>query len=133
MRWLILALALFVTATAHAQVSDSDAAFYRAWYQETALRDFDAAAKAYAALAATPGVPTDLAVKAHLGRARCLMLTGHIDDAQAEYRAAAATDPSNIEAKTALTTPTAAASRDVELMQSINSLLTSASNGDVKS
>jgi HEAT repeat protein len=99
MRSLMLVLSLLAPAAALAQGSPADTAFYRAFYEETARRDFAAAEKAYAAVAATTGAPADLAAKAHVGRARCLVALGRAEEAQAEFRAALEIDPKNEEAK----------------------------------
>lgn len=79
---------------------DLEEKFYRAFYAETGLRDFEKAAEQYAEvhLAARAVERKDLAVKALLGRARCLRTLGKPDEAKAAYAGALELEPENEEA-----------------------------------
>ncbi len=74
-------------------------AFYRAYYLESGLRDFESAIAAYAAIAADPKSEKAVVVAAEIGRARCLQALGKIDDARKQLEAALLLDPNNAEAK----------------------------------
>ncbi len=112
MRLAALALALLaVPAAAFAQEKPAeekpaslDEAFYRAFYAENGLRDFEKAADAYAKVAETAAKAgnKDLQGKALLGRVRCLRTSGKEDAAKEAVQAALEVDPGNGEAKALL-------------------------------
>ena len=100
----ILALSLCAALpVAAARPQDSSARdFYRAFYEETALRDFAAAAESYAGVLARADLPADLRARAQAGRARALQALGELDEAAAAWRAVLELDPENGEARAAL-------------------------------
>ncbi len=88
-----------LTLATYALVAQADRpaeeAFYRAFYTEAALRDFAAAERLYADAAdeAAAAGDKDLAVRAHLARARVLGILGRLDDSRAAIEAARRADP----------------------------------------
>jgi len=100
----VLALSLCASPPfADARPQDSSARdFYRAFYEETALRDFAAAAASYAEVLAQAELPSDLRGRARAGRARSLQALGRLEEAAAAWRAVLELDPENGEARAAL-------------------------------
>lgn len=100
-RALLLAVLLAAFPVAHAQESPADVAFYKAFYLETALRDFGGGDAAWRAAIdqAVAAQRSDLAARAHAGRARCLQMLGHRDEAKSEVQAALQIDPDLVEAR----------------------------------
>jgi len=98
----LLAVPPALSAPAAAQeAAPLEERFYRAYYAENGLRDFERAAKEYAevAEAARAAERKDLAVKALLGRARCLRTAGRPDEAEAAIARVIEMDPENEEAR----------------------------------
>lgn len=97
---------------APAPADTADAAFYRAFYLENALRDVAEAEKAYAAAAtaAREEKRADLEVRALVARGKCLERLGRVEEAKAAIDAAVAVDPNSAlatEASAALEKPSA--------------------------
>ncbi len=78
-----------------------DERFYRAFYQENGLRDFDRAAVLYAQVveAAANAKNREMQVKALLGRSRCLQRMQKTDEAGKAIAEVLRIDPANAEAK----------------------------------
>ena len=90
-------------ATNAAPADELEEQFYRAYYAENGLRDFAKAGEQYAEVfrAARTAGRNDLAVKALLGRARCMRTIGNADEAKAAIEGVIALDPENEEARAA--------------------------------
>jgi hypothetical protein len=114
MRWIAAALALAAPLAAPAAAQDAkpapaaeekpaslDEQYYRAFYLENGLRDFEKAEGTYAGLAgvlARVG-KADLQVKCLVGRARCLKVLGRAEESRTVAAEALKIDADNAEAK----------------------------------
>ena len=87
-------------AQSETQEETGEALFYSAFYQETALRDFAAAAATYRQFLA--GDPGDLAARAHAGLARVMEARGEHVAAREEWARVLALEPEDEEALAAL-------------------------------
>lgn len=119
----LLAFVLLGGGAARAQ-DETAAAFYKAYYLESGLRDFQQAEKAYADLAAKATAPAakNYLVSALIGRGRCLQTLGRHDEAKRVLESALAVDPDNAEA-TRLLTPSFEDGIDPELKVRITALV----------
>jgi HEAT repeat protein len=113
-----------------------DERFYRAFYQENGLRDFDKAADLYAEVAdaAAKAGNKEMQVKSLLGRGRCLKVAGKKDETRKALQAVLALEPANQEAAGLLASlegKPGPGEQDEELADRCNSLLQAlASNSD---
>jgi len=127
-----LALVL-VASVAPAQEGDLEAQLYRGFYQEVALRDFEAARAAYAKAAeqAEAAGRKDVAVKARLGLGRALRSLAKTDEARAAFEAALRLDPGNAEARAgAEPEKEGAPDADAELNQRLRALVAKLGTAD---
>lgn len=93
-----------IAAATVTPAGDAEAAYYRAFYLESALRRFDEAQATYAeasALATQVGA-RGLAARALAGHGRCLQALGRIDEARRAFENALALDPELAEARAGL-------------------------------
>lgn len=101
------ALLTSIASQAFAQEQEGTAAeraYFKAYYQEKALRDFQAAHDAYDEVIrlASAGKERDVHFRAVLGRARCLLPLGRNEEAIVLFKWVLDRDPENEEARAAL-------------------------------
>ncbi len=103
---LVLATALAAPRAARQTEAPADPneLFYRAFYEESARRDFDAAKRLYGEYLAQAGesAPPELVARATAGRARACQALGEVEEALALWRAVLELVPGDEEARAAL-------------------------------
>lgn len=122
MRRVTTLIALALLASGVSAQGEAEKVFYRAFYLENAVRDFEGAAKAYReAIAAAQEAKNDkLHLRALMQLGHCLQNLGQQVAAAEQFKRALQLDPENADAKAALSAPTAGQD---ELARHINALI----------
>ncbi len=123
---LLLVALLAATAPAQSKPDGSpDTLFYRAYYDEVALRDFAKSAQEYegAFEAAVQAKRDDLTARCLVGRGRCFTAMGKVAEAEQAFQAALKVDPKCEEAKAALANRKQGDANEPELDQRIDVLI----------
>jgi HEAT repeat protein len=122
---LALLVILVVVPATSAGEDEVEAAYYRAFYLENAMRDFPAAIEAYgrAIDLATPAGRKDMQIAGHIGRGRCRKALGELEAAAGDARSALAIDKENVEAKALLATVERSGAGDDEVAARLRGLV----------